>query len=77
MPAEGSPAEGKGSRNMDRAERGVVAEMADGMSRSTSLGKLAVEGVARASVGLRMGAVLVAMVNRGEGDDGDGDGQVC
>lgn len=62
-PAEGRPADGRGSRNMDKADRGVVAEMADGMSRSTSLGKLAVEGVASASVGLRMGTGLVAMAD--------------
>lgn len=60
-PAEGRPAEGRGSRNMDKAERGVVAEMAEGMSRRTSLGKLAVDGVDSASVGLRMGAALVRM----------------
>jgi hypothetical protein len=62
-PADGRPADGRGSRNIDRAERGVVAEMADGISRSTSLGKLAVDGVASASVGLRMGTGLVAMVD--------------
>lgn len=40
--------------------------MADGISRSTSFGKLAVDGVASASVGLRIGTGSVAMVVDGE-----------
>jgi hypothetical protein len=67
-PAEGRPADGNGSRNLDRAERGVVAEMAEGMSRSTSVGKLAVLGVANDSVGLTLTeTVLVAMMEDQEG----------
>lgn len=61
-PAEGSPAEGKGSRNLDKAERGVVAEMADGISRSTSVGKLAVLGVASDKVGLALTETVVLVV---------------
>lgn len=62
-PAEGSPADGNGSLNLDKADRGVVAEMADGISRRTSVGKFAVFGVASDSVGLTfMETVLVAMV---------------
>lgn len=61
-PAEGRPAEGKGSRNRDKAERGVVAEMAEGMSRSTSVGKLAVLGVASDKVGLALTETVVLVV---------------
>lgn len=61
-PADGRPADGNGSRNLDKAERGVVAEMAEGMSRSTSVGKLAVLGVASDKVGLVLTETVVLVV---------------
>lgn len=56
-PAEGSPAERRGSGSEDFDDDGVWAEMAEGISRGRSRGKLGERGVVNARAGLTAGMV--------------------